>query len=49
MKRPAKKDRYCYDLLCKNCGMEISVKTLGECPGDDVIFICCGESMKVKK
>lgn len=50
MKRKStKKMKHCYDLLCQNCGMEIMVKSPNECPGTDIMFICCGESMKIKK
>ncbi|MBS4015677.1 MAG: hypothetical protein KGZ86_04500 [Candidatus Latescibacteria bacterium] len=43
------KAKHCYDLFCAQCGMGIAVKTRGECPGTDVMFVCCGETMKLKK
>jgi len=47
--RMTKKMKRCYDLQCLNCGMSISVKSATECPGTDVVFVCCGESMKLNK
>ncbi len=37
-----------FDLNCKYCGMSITVKCAKEMPGSDVIFVCCGEEMKLK-
>jgi RNase P subunit RPR2 len=39
----------CYDLLCPACDMSIMVKSAKECPGSDVVFVCCGEALKMKK
>jgi len=39
----------CYNLSCSECGMSITVKSAKECPGSDVLFVCCGEAMKIKK
>ncbi len=38
-----------YDLSCPTCGVSITVKSAKECPGSDVVFVCCGEAMKIKK
>jgi RNase P subunit RPR2 len=45
----SKRTKKCYDLFCPQCGMSITVKSAKECPGSDVMFVCCGESMKIKK
>ncbi|MEO0074602.1 MAG: hypothetical protein ABIK31_00630 [candidate division WOR-3 bacterium] len=44
-----KKVKYSYNLYCKNCGVELQVKTTDECPNRDILFICCGEMMRRKK
>jgi len=45
----SKRTKKCYDLFCPSCGMSITVKSAKENPGTDVMFVCCGESMKIKK
>lgn len=48
-KKDPSKTKKCYDLMCSSCGMSISVRTTEKCPGSDVLFVCCGEAMKVKR
>jgi hypothetical protein len=43
------KHKHCFNLRCQHCGMEIMVKSPDECPGKDIMFVCCGESMKRQK
>ena len=41
MSKPNQGDTY----QCKECGMEIEVKTPCQCESGDPLFACCGESM----